>query len=381
MKIGMVCYPTYGGSGVVATELGKALAAEGHEIHFIAYDIPFRLDHFQRNVFVHQVRPQPYPVFDFLPYESALTGKIVDVAQTAKLDLIHVHYAIPHASAAVLAREIVGRKLPVVTTLHGTDITLVGKEAAYEPVVTYAINRSDAVTAVSDYLRRATYENFSINREIVVIPNFIDPRRFRPSFEPGAEEKRFERRCFTGDDPAARIVMHVSNFRRVKRTEDVFDAFELARKRMERPLHLVLVGDGPERGALERKVRKHNAQDVVHFLGRQEAVEELLPRADVFVMPSETESFGLSALEAMACGVPVVATNVGGLPEVVENGKEGFLCDVGDVEAMADAIIKILDCDIRSCGYSQAAREKALFFAQEKIVPMYENLYAWLVES
>ncbi|MCS7086447.1 MAG: N-acetyl-alpha-D-glucosaminyl L-malate synthase BshA [Bacteroidia bacterium] len=375
MRIGMVCYPTYGGSGVVATELGKALAAAGHEVHFIAYDTPFRLDHFQRNVFVHQVRARLYPVFHFLPYESALTGKIATVAQTAGLDLVHAHYAIPHASAAILARQIVGRKLPVVTTLHGTDITLVGKESVYEPVVTYAVNQSDAVTCVSDYLRRATQENFSVSRSICVIPNFVDLNRFQPS---SSSEGR---RCFTGDDPHARVVMHVSNFRRVKRTKDVFEAFDLARRLTRRALYLVLVGDGPERDELERLVRKRGANDAVFFLGNQEAVEEILPKADVFLLPSEVESFGLSALEAMACGVPVVGSDAGGLPEVVKNGKEGFLCTVGDIESMARAIAVVVEDDERWRDFSQAARAKALAFAQEKIVPRYEKLYGDLLEG
>lgn len=367
MRIGIVCYPTFGGSGVVATELGKALAKEGHEIHFITYSQPTRLDFFNENLFYHEVDIRTYPLFQYPPYELALASKMVNVVKYEKLDLLHVHYAIPHASAAYMAKQILrteGIEIPVITTLHGTDITLVGKDASYEPVVTFSINESDGVTAVSEDLRKDTYEHFKIHRDIEVIPNFIDLERFKKQ-----KKDHFKLAiCPEGE----KLVVHTSNFRKVKRVEDVVKIFNKIRKKI--PAKLLLVGDGPERNNIELLCRKFEACDDVRFLGKLEAVEEVLSVADLFIMPSEKESFGLAALEAMACEVPVVSSDAGGLPELNINGVTGFVCKIGDVEDMTEKSLFILD-DKNLSTFKNNALERAKEFDVTKILPMYEAFY------
>ena len=346
MRIGIVCYPTFGGSGVVATELGKALATKGHQVHFITYNQPQRLDFLNENLFFHEVRFQHYPLFEYPPYETALTSKMVDVVKNENLEILHVHYAIPHASAAYLAQQILkseGIFIPFITTLHGTDITLVGKDASYEPVVTFSINQSDGVTAVSADLAKDTKHLFKITREIEVIPNFIE-----------------------------KLLAHTSNFRKVKRIEDVLAVFALVRNQI--PAKLLLVGDGPERQRMENLCRELGIYADVRFLGKLDAVEELLSVCDVFVMPSEKESFGLAALEAMACEVPVISSNTGGLPELNIQGVTGFLSDVGDVTDMAEKALFILK-DENLPRFKEAALARAKEFEIGQILPMYERYY------
>lgn len=374
MKIGIVCYPTFGGSGVVATELGKALADNGHQVHFITYSQPARLDFFSANLFYHEVNISKYPLFDFPPYELALASKLVDVVRFAKLDILHVHYAIPHASAAFMAKQILKTydiEIPVITTLHGTDITLVGRDPSYNPVVTFSINQSDGVTAVSEYLKEDTYKHFKITRDIRVIPNFIDLTRF--SLKP---REHFKKAIAPGDE---RILIHTSNFRKVKRIADVINIFDRVRKVI--PSKLLMVGDGPERVNAEQLCRDLNIGQDVRFLGKQEAVEEILSVSDLFLMPSESESFGLAALEAMACKVPVITTNVGGLPELNINGVTGFMNDVGDVEGMAKNALYILeDCD-RLGKFKKAALNQAKKFDLALILPKYEDYYKEVIEA
>src|SRR3954470_10235224 len=335
MKIGIVCYPTFGGSGVVATELGKALADRGHQVHFVTYNQPARLDFFSENLFYHEVSVSKYPLFDYPPYELALASRLVDVVRFEKLDVLHVHYAIPHASAAFMAKQILmtyGIYIPVVTTLHGTDITLVGKDRTFKPVVTFSINQSDGVTAVSENLRQDTYKYFEIEKDIKVIPNFIDLTRFSLK-----AKDHFKKAIAPSGE---KVLVHTSNFRKVKRTEDVVRIFAEVIKKI--PSKLLMVGDGPERSGCEQLCRDLNVTDNVRFLGKQDAIEEILSVADLFLMPSQSESFGLAALEAMACKVPVISTNAGGLPELNVDGVTGFLKDVGDVEGMAQSAIYIL---------------------------------------
>lgn len=367
MRIGIVCYPTFGGSGVVATELGKGLASKGHEVHFITYNQPQRLDFLNENVYFHEVRFQHYPLFEYPPYETALASKMVDVVKHEKLDLLHVHYAIPHASAAFLAKQILaeeGIHIPVITTLHGTDITLVGKDASYEPVVTFSINKSDGVTAVSADLARDTMSHFKIKRDIEVIPNFIDLDRFKKQ-----KKEHFKLAiCPHGE----KLLAHTSNFRKVKRIEDVLGMFNILRRHV--PSKLLLVGDGPERQKMENLCRELDICQDVRFLGKLDAVEELLSVCDLFVMPSEKESFGLAALEAMACEVPVISSNTGGLPELNVNGKTGFLCNVGDIEDMAQKALIILQ-DENLPKFKRAALERAMEFDIHMILPLYENYY------
>ncbi len=373
MKIGIVCYPTFGGSGVVATELGKALADNGHQVHFITYSQPARLDFFSANLFYHEVNISKYPLFDFPPYEIALASKLVDVVRFEKLDLLHVHYAIPHASAAFMAKQILktyGINIPVITTLHGTDITLVGRDPSYNPVVTFSINQSDGVTAVSEYLKEDTFKHFNITRDIRVIPNFIDLKRF--SLHP---REHFKKAIAPGDE---RILVHTSNFRKVKRIADVINVFNLVQK--EIPSKLLMVGDGPERVNAELQCRDLGICQDVRFLGKQEAVEEILSVSDLFLMPSESESFGLAALEAMACRVPVLSTNAGGLPELNINGVTGFMNEVGDVEGMAKNALNILsDCD-RLEEFKKAALARAKKFDLALILPDYEAYYQEIIE-
>ncbi len=369
MKIGIVCYPTFGGSGVVATELGKGLADKGHIVHFITYDRPVRLGSFARNVYYHQVSPDEYPLFEFLPYESALASKLVEVVQFAELDLLHVHYAIPHASSTYLAQQILaemGIHIPFVTTLHGTDITLVGQQEMYKPIVAFSINHSSGVTAVSEYLAKATRDNFSLRTKIEVIPNFVDLERFRRIPKNGLRSLITPKK--------EKLLIHVSNFRKVKRVQDVYETYKLLREKMA--VKLLFVGDGPERTPVERSVREDNLGEEVTFLGKQEVIEQILPVADIFVMPSENESFGLAALEAMACGVPVLCTDAGGLPEVVQHGKNGFLAPVGDVVAMADYAYEMLKDDSTYQRFADSAYERARDFDLEKILPLYEQYYA-----
>lgn len=374
MKIGIVCYPTFGGSGVVATELGKALADNGHQVHFITYSQPARLDFFSENLFYHEVSVSNYPLFDYAPYELALASKLVDVVRFEKLDLLHVHYAIPHASAAYMAKQILatfGIHIPVVTTLHGTDITLVGKDPTYKPVVTFSINQSDGVTAVSQNLKEDTYKHFEILNEIRVIPNFIDLKRF--TLKP---KDHFKKAIAPNDE---RIVVHTSNFRKVKRTQDVVRIFERILK--EVPSKLLMVGDGPDRVYCEQLCREFNINENVRFLGKQDAVEEILSVSDLFVMPSESESFGLAALEAMACKVPVITSNTGGLPELNINGITGFMDNIGDVDAMAEHAIHILKDDDRLAIFKENALKRARDFDLSLILPLYEDYYKEVLEK
>jgi N-acetyl-alpha-D-glucosaminyl L-malate synthase BshA len=368
LKIGIVCYPTFGGSGVVATELGKALAEKGHEIHFITYSQPVRLGGARKNIRYHEVNVSDYPLFLYPPYELVLASKMVDVAKYEKLDLLHVHYAIPHASAAITAKQVLaeeGIHVPVVTTLHGTDITLLGKDASFEPVISFAINKSDAVTAVSQSLRLDTYKLFGINREIEVIPNFI---HLGKTDMRGQEDLRSE---YAEADE--RILVHISNFRPVKRIHEVVEIFAGIRKQVKSKL--VMVGDGPERSRAEQFCREHHLCDEVVFLGNVKNPMEILSIADLFILPSESESFGLSALEAMAHGVPVISTNTGGLPEVNRHGVTGMMSNVGDVEDMIKNSVYLLGDMTRLERFRQKALDRAKEFSMERILPMYEQVY------
>ncbi|MCS6967837.1 MAG: N-acetyl-alpha-D-glucosaminyl L-malate synthase BshA [Cytophagales bacterium] len=367
MKIGIVCYPTYGGSGVLATELGNALARQGYEIHFITYDQPTRMALLDQNIYYHKVDIRTYPLFEYPPYELALASKMVNVSKYEQLDLLHVHYAIPHASAAYMAREILrtqGIYIPFVTTLHGTDITLVGKDESYAPVVTFSINQSDGVTAVSKSLRAETYEHFQITREIEVIPNFVDLTRFKRQ-----KKEHFKKAiCPKGE----KIVVHASNFRKVKRIEDVIKVF--CRLRQQIPVKMLLIGDGPERRRAEQLCQDNGLMEDVRFLGKLDAIEEALSIADLFLMPSEKESFGLAALEAMACEVPVISSNTGGLPELMIHGVTGFMSNVGDVEDMVKNALFILQDD-KLPEFRANALRRAKDFDVQKIRPLYEALY------
>jgi N-acetyl-alpha-D-glucosaminyl L-malate synthase BshA len=373
MKIGIVCYPTYGGSGVVATELGKALATQGHKIHFITYSQPTRLDYFSGNIYYHKVDIKTYPLFKYPPYELALASKMVNIVQVEKLDLLHVHYAIPHASSAYMAKQILatkGIRIPVVTTLHGTDITLVGKDETYAPVVSFSINQSDGVTSVSSDLKRETYEHFDIHNDIEVIPNFIDLERFKKQ-----KKEHFKLAiCPNGE----KLISHTSNFRKVKRVDDVVKIF--CRINRHTPSKLLLVGDGPERSNIEELCAEMGIMEDVRFLGKLEAVEEVLSVSDLFLMPSEKESFGLAALEAMACEVPVISSNAGGIPELNVNGVSGFTSNVGDIKDMAANGIHVLKEE-----NLPKFKEKALLRAKEfdvtNILPMYERHYEKVLEK
>lgn len=367
MKIGIVCYPTFGGSGIVATELAMALASRGDEVHVISYALPSRLSLASPRVFFHEVQVPHYPLFEYPPYSLALTTKMVEVARHQDLDLLHVHYAVPNAVSAVLAREILApRPLPVVTTLHGTDITLVGNDPSYLETTRFGILRSDAVTSVSRALRDATRETLGIERSIDVVPNFIDPARFAEASQgPGA--RRWAR-------PGEKLVVHISNFRPVKRVPDVVEIFRRILDKVE--ARLLLVGDGPERVRAELMCREHGTCHAVTFLGSLPLIEEVLVGADLFLLPSESESFGLAALEAMACHVPVIATDVGGLPEVVTHGETGYLAAVGDVESMAEAAIGLLQDDERRKRFGRAARRRAVEeFDQDRVVGRYREIY------
>ena len=367
----MVCYPTFGGSGVVATELGKALAKKGHQIHFITYTQPARLDFFAENLFFHQVNISNYPLFEYAPYELALASKMVDVVEHEKLDLLHVHYAIPHASAAFMAKQILktkGIEIPVITTLHGTDITLVGKDPSYEPVVTFSINQSDGVTSVSADLKRDTYKHFDIQKEIEVIPNFIDLERFKKQ-----KKDHFKKAICPNDE---KLLVHTSNFRKVKRIGDIIRIFAQVKEII--PAKLILIGEGPEKVKIELLCKELNVERCVHFLGKLDAVEEVLSVADVFLMPSEKESFGLAALEAMACEVPLIASNTGGIPELNVQGVTGFLSNVGDIDDMVKNTLFILK-DENLPKFKENALKHAKIFDIANILPKYEAYYEKIV--
>ncbi|MBM3439534.1 MAG: N-acetyl-alpha-D-glucosaminyl L-malate synthase BshA [Bacteroidetes bacterium] len=374
MNIGIVCYPTFGGSGVLATELGKALAEKGHMLHFITYQQPVRLSGFFTNVFYHEVRVPHYPLFDYPPYETTLASTMVDVATNNDLDILHVHYAIPHASAAYMAKQILrkkGKDIPVITTLHGTDITLVGKDKTFAPVVAFSINESDAITAVSQNLKQETYHSFDIEKEIEVIYNFVDIKRFskkpldafRKALAPNGEK----------------IMVHASNFRKVKRVMDVIEAFAIIHKKV--PCKLLMVGDGPDRPDAEEKCRALQICDDVRFLGKQQEMDEILAISDVFMLTSEYESFGLSALEAMAAGVPVLSTNAGGLTEVNIHGETGFMYQVGDIQPLSNYAIDLLTNETKLKEFKANAAKHAKKFDIHNIVPQYEALYQKFVPS
>ncbi|HUZ46248.1 MAG TPA: N-acetyl-alpha-D-glucosaminyl L-malate synthase BshA [Terriglobia bacterium] len=373
MKIGITCYPTYGGSGVVATELGLELAARGHDIHFISYAVPVRISKLSERIHFHEVEVMNYPLFDHPPYTLALASQMYNVAVNESLDLLHVHYAIPHSVSAFLARAMLGeRRIPVVTTLHGTDITLVGSDRSYLPITRFAIEQSDAATAISEHLRQVTVREFGISRPIDVIPNFVNCDVFRP----GKEASRLREFAPHGE----KILVHLSNFRPVKRVTDVVEIFLRVRK--EIPAKLLMMGDGPERTAAEWLVRDKGLVSDVVFLGKQNQVQDLLRLADIFLLPSDLESFGLAALEAMASGVPPICSRVGGLPEVVTDGVEGFLVPPRDVETMAACALDLLTDAERHKQMSQAGRRRALRdFCSSKIIPLYEDLYRRVVEN
>jgi L-malate glycosyltransferase len=368
MRIGIVCYPTFGGSGVLATELGKALADKGHQVHFITYQQPVRLSEFNANIFYHEVRVPNYPLFDFPPYETALSSTMVDVIVNNQIDLLHVHYAIPHASAAYMAKKILekqGKIIPVITTLHGTDITLVGRDKTFAPVVTFSINESDAITAVSENLREETYRNFKIEKEIKVIQNFVDVKRFRKK-----PIDAFRRVIAPNNE---KIVVHASNFRKLKRVEDVVRVFAEINKKV--PSKLLFVGDGPERPVAESLSRELGIYEETRFVGRQEQIEEVLAVSDLFILPSDYESFGLAALEAMAAGVPVISSNAGGLPEINQEGITGYLAKVGDVATMSLRAIELLSDEKKLERFKNNAASHAKHFDIENVIPRYEALY------
>ena len=372
MKIGIVLYPTYGGSGVMATELGKSLAKKGHEIHFITYSQPVRLGGFRSNIFYHEVAVSDYPLFDYTPYETVLASKMVDVVKREELDVLHVHYAIPHASAAFMAKQILaaqGVHIPYVTTLHGTDITLVGRDPSFEPVITFCMNESDAITAVSESLREDTYKHFNATKDILVIPNFVHPRS-----KTIHNIQEIRRRYAIDNEP---IMCHISNFRKVKRVDDVLKMFDKVNQKI--PSKLLMVGDGPERFGLEELCAQLGLCDRVVFIGKVRETQEVLEISDLFVLPSETESFGLAALEAMAMGVPVISSNTGGIPEVNINGETGFMSDVGDVEDMAKNAIYILEDEDRKKNFGENALARSKVFDIDAVVRQYEDLYKTLI--
>ena len=367
-KIGIVCYPTYGGSGVVATELGMALANKNHEVHFISYSQPFRLDVFSNKINFHEVSVPDYPLFEYIPYEHNLTAKLVDVVLHEKLNLLHVHYAIPHASAALSAKQILASKgidLPIITTLHGTDITLLGKDKSFKSVIEFAINNSDAVTAVSQSLKKETLSSFNINKEIQVVPNFIDSNLYKYKIDEDL------RRSFVSKEE--KLIIHISNFRKVKRVQDVLKVFAKIREKI--PSKLLLIGDGPERLEMEQLCRNLNLCESIRFIGKLKAVEKILSVSDLFLLPSATESFGLVALEAMASKVPVISSNSGGLPEVNIDGKTGFLLDVKNVNAMAEKAIYLLKNQELLEEFKQNAYVHAMGFDLPNILPLYEKIY------
>ena len=379
MKIGITCYPTYGGSGVVATELGIELAQRGHEVHFISYSQPFRLREDQPNIFFHEVEVSHYPLFDYPPYDLALATRMAEVAQFYALDLLHVHYAIPHSVSALLAKQMVGSlpkgswRLPFVTTLHGTDITLIGLDRSYLPITRFGIEQSDGVTSISKYLRDKTYQEFNVRKEIQVIPNFVNCDIYKRT----DEIRSRLRHEFAKDDE--KILVHLSNFRPVKRVWDVVEVFDRVQKKI--PSKLLMIGDGPDRSRAEWLAMEKGIHDRVLFLGKQDMVHEKLALADIMLLPSELESFGLAALEAMACEVIPIATDVGGLPEVIEHGRTGFLARVGDVESMSNYAIEVLSDETKLKETAYRARVAAQSkYCTSKIIPMYEEFYRKVLE-
>ena len=374
MKIAIVCYPTFGGSGVVATELGLELAKRNHEVHFITYSQPVRLALLNPNIFYHEVNVPEYPLFHYQPYELALSSKLVDMVKLFKIDVLHVHYAIPHAYAGYMAKQMLkeqGINLPMITTLHGTDITLVGNHPNYKTAVSFSINNSDYVTSVSQSLKESTHCLFGTEKEIHVIPNFIEVK------ELDCEDTPCKRSAMAGKDEV--IVTHISNVRKVKRIEDVVSIFYGIQK--ERPAKLMLVGDGPEKERAERQALELGIYDKIIFFGNSNEIEHILSYSDLFLLPSETESFGLAALEAMAMGVPVISSNTGGLPEVNEHGVSGYLSNVGDVEDMVANALKIVKDQDTLCGFKERAREVAKKFSIDKVVPLYEDIYRAAIEK
>jgi N-acetyl-alpha-D-glucosaminyl L-malate synthase BshA len=374
MKIGITCYPTYGGSGVIATELGKELALRGHEVHFISYALPFRLSHYIENIVFHEVEISNYPLFEFPLYSLSLASKMVEVAEFEKLDLLHVHYAIPHATSAYLAKEMMrkNRDLKIFTTLHGTDITLVGLEPSFLPLVKFSIEKSDGVTAVSRFLKEKTLTNYSCETEIQVIPNFVDTNLFKPH-----ENGEFRNAIAPHGE---KLLVHTSNFRTVKRVPDTIRVFEKVQK--EIPSKLILVGDGPDRSECERICRQLELCDKVKFLGKQDGLVEILSSSDLFLIPSQSESFGLAALEAMACGLPVISSSVGGLPELVKHNETGFIAEIGDVDRMAKYALELLTNEKKYKLFSENSRQRAVNkFDKSKVIPLYEEYYEHILRS
>lgn len=374
MKIGIVCYPTFGGSGVVATELGINLAKKGYEVHFITYERPARLNVFMNNVYFHEVLPFKYSLFKYTPYETTLAGRLVDVVMNENLDLLHVHYAIPHAAVAFMAKSILKTKnvnIPIITTLHGTDITLVGKDPALSTVVEFSINNSDGVSAVSHFLKESTYNNFNITREIDVIHNFIDFDKFKRT-----DKEHFKKAIAPNGE---KILTHISNFRTVKRAEDAIYVFQKVYEKI--PCKLLMIGDGPQRSKMEKICREIGICGEIRFLGKQGAIEELLSISDLFLLPSSNESFGLAALEAMALEVPVISTNVGGIPEVNIHGETGYLSEVGNVDEMAQNAISILSSSEKHEQFRKQSLAKSLEFHVDNILPQYEDLYQRAIDK
>ena len=373
MKIGITCYPTYGGSGVVATELGKKLAYLGNEVHFISYALPYRLNEFTTNIFFHEVEVLKYPLFEYPPYSLSLASKMAEIIEYQKLDLLHVHYAIPHATSAYLAKQLIQNdSFKIITTLHGTDITLVGLEPSFLPLVKFSIEQSDGVTSVSRFLKEKTLTNYSCDKEIEVIPNFVDTEYFKPS-----TNKDFRKNIAPEGE---KVLVHTSNFRVVKRVTDTIKIFEQVQK--EIPSKLLLVGDGPDRSECERLCRQLDLCDKVKFLGKQEALVEILNAADVFLIPSQSESFGLAALEAMACGLPVISSSVGGLPELIGHNSSGYIAEIGDVDRMAKYAIDLLSNEKKYKVFSKKARERAVNkFDISKVIPIYEQYYQTILNK
>lgn len=374
MKIGITCYPTYGGSGVIATELGKELALRGHKVHFISYALPFRLNRYIDNIVFHEVETSNYPLFEFPLYSLSLASKMVEVAEYEDLDVLHVHYAIPHATSALLAKQMLNKKkdLKIITTLHGTDITLVGLEPSFLPLVKFSIEQSNGVTSVSRFLKEITCTNYSCTIPIEVIPNFVDTDLFKPG-----NSETFKNRIAPNGE---KILIHTSNFRVVKRVTDTIRIFEKVQR--EIPSKLLLVGDGPDRSECERLSRQLDLYDNVKFLGKQEALPEILAASDVFLIPSQSESFGLAALEAMACGLPVISSSVGGLPELIRHNETGFIAEIGDIDRMAKYAIDLLSNEKKYNIFSEKSRERAVnMFDKSKVIPIYEEYYNKILNS
>ena len=374
MKIGITCYPTYGGSGVMATELGKDLALRGHEVHFISYALPFRLNHYVENIFFHEVETSSYPLFEFPLYSLALASKMAEVAEFENLDLLHVHYAIPHATSAYLAKQMLNgkRDLKIITTLHGTDITLVGLEPSFLPLVKFSIEQSDGVTAVSRFLKEKTITNYSCDKEIKVIPNFVDTDLYKPQVNGD-----FKKHLAAENE---KLLVHTSNFRVVKRVTDTIRIFEKIHDKI--PSKLILVGDGPDRSECERLCRQIGLDDKVKFLGKQDALVEILTSSDIFLIPSQSESFGLAALEAMACGLPVISSSVGGLPELIRHNETGYIAEIGDIDRMAKYTLELLSNERKYKMFSDNARSRAVdVFDKSQVVPTYENYYKTILDS